>query len=153
MPGFNWYHDLGEYIAYYPVASVYVQATAVPSEASSTWIDRNTDITEFYTSAVLLVSGEQSNSTGVTCSVAANLQDATSSTGAGAADHGTATATSSTSSTSAPNHLTLEVDLDLTEANEFIRVQHTPTMSTDAAGPTLIYSVGLILSGGNLPAS
>jgi hypothetical protein len=157
MGSFAFQKDMGEYISVLALNGGSFTSTTDGSEVSSPWVSRTTAMSHPHQSGKLLLWAHSTLlAAGETITLAANLQDATSSTGAGAADHGSSTGSlviGSTASTAAQTvRGCLEVDVDLTEANAYIRGQSTVTLSA-ASGDGVQYMLGMVLAGaGTLPA-
>ncbi len=83
-----------------------------------------------------------------TLSLAANLQDATSSSGTGVADFGTALAATivATGDTGGSTETgVVELDFDVSGADQYVRIQFTPDLNatgTDTASISAIYVLG-----------
>lgn len=90
---------------------------------------------------------------GETVTISGNLQDATSSTGADVADHGSSTqsATIGSTSSTAAQDITgqLAFDVDLTEANRYLRTQCSLAFSsTSTSGDNVANVIPLLIFGG-----
>lgn len=101
-------------------------------EVDGPYFDRKPSTIGPYGSAKLVIAYRAVLAQAATLSFAANIQDATSSGGAGVADFGTAftkaaVATGGTGGSTETG--TIEFDFDLTTAREFIRAQVTPDLS------------------------
>lgn len=86
-----------------------------------------------------------------TLTLAANLQDATDGAGTGVADYGDAFAAAVVATGGAGGSTevgVIEIDVDLSGANLFVRGQVTPTLSA-AVTDTCALSAVLVLSGGS----
>lgn len=83
-------------------------------------------------SCKVVITYTASLAAGKTLSFAANLQDATDGAGAGVADYGTALASTVVASATGTNKGTVELDFDLSGAEQFIRAQITPDLSNTA---------------------
>lgn len=120
-----------------------VAATAAGSgdatEVNGQWVSRDIANVGMAVSAKLVIGYEAVLAEGKTLTIAANIQDATDSSGTGVADYGTAVAatTVATGDTGGSTERgTIELDFDLAEANEYVRAQFTPDLSasgTDTA--------------------
>lgn len=138
--------DIGANLAAkYAVAGTDVTAggSGDGTEVDGAWIDM-----QDFGSSKIVIAYTATLADGETLSIAANAQDATDSSGTGAADFGTAysstvVATGDTGGSTETG--VVELDLDVTEANRYVRVQFTPTMSaatTDTAELAAVYVVG-----------
>jgi hypothetical protein len=155
-------YDIGEWVAFYQIegSTATITATNDGSTNTTSYLDRlgsTGNWTNNYQSCMIVIPFSATLAAGETVSVLAHLEDATSSTGANAADHGsTATTTifGSTASTAAQQIDDAYVlDVNLREAQEFIRVAYVFTVSATASDQVDSYQVGLVLSGGDLPAT
>ena len=102
-------------------------------------------------SGVLVIAYTAVLAQDATLSLAANLQDASDSAGTGAADYGDALANAvvATGDTGGSTEIgTVEIDVDLSGADAFVRGQVTPTLSA-VATDTVALSAVLVLSGGD----
>lgn len=121
------------------------------TEVDGQWIDRMG-----FKSAKLVVTFDATLGDGDTLSIAANLQDATDASGTGAADFGDALADAvvATGGTGGSTEVgAVELDVNLTEANRFVRAQFTPDLSASTTD-TAIVAATLVLGGPNRkPAS
>lgn len=120
------------------------------AEVSSGYIDR-----QGYDSCKVIIAYEATLADTETIAVAANLQDASDSSGTAVADYGPALASAvqATSDGGGVESGVVELDFDLTGAKQFIRLQFTPDLSaanTDTANVT-----GVVVLGGaeNQPSS
>ncbi len=114
------------------------------AEQDGYWNDRTRKL-----SGVLVISYSATLAEDATLSIAANLQDASDSAGAGAADFGDAIANAvvATGGSGGSTEVgTVELDVDLSGADAFVRGQVTPTMSA-VATDTVALSAVLVLSG------
>jgi hypothetical protein len=142
--------DIGAYLtARYGVKAEPVAAGAGDNtEVDSGYIDR-----QGYDSCKMIIGYSATLAEGKTLSIAANLQDATSSGGAGVADYGTAKANGvvATGGTGGSTETgVVELDFDLSGANQFIRGQMTPDLSataTDTADLMMIIILGGAVKG------
>ena len=121
------------------------------TEVDGKWIDR-----QGYSSAKLIIGVRAVLGATETVTLAANLQDASDSSGTGAADYGSAVA-ATTAATGGGGGTTefgqIELDFDLSGAKRYIRPQFTPNLSR-ANTDTAIVSATLILGGADkLPAA
>lgn len=145
--------DIGAHIASRAgaVAAVTAGGGGDGAEVDGEWIDR-----QGFKSCVVVITYEATLGDGETLTLAGNLQDATDSAGTGAADFGDALASAvvATGGTGGSTERgTEEIEVNLTEAERFIRAQFTPTLS---AGTTDTANVAatIILGGPNRkPAS
>lgn len=114
------------------------------AEQSGYWNDRRRK-----NSAVLVISFTAVLAQGATLSLAANMQDATDGSGTGAADFGDAVANAvvATGGTGGTTEVgTLEIDIDLSSADGWLRGQVTPTLSA-ANTDTVAIAAVLVLGG------
>ena len=136
--------DAGALIAArYAVAGVDLTAGASASdgvEINGAWIDRQGFLSLKIVIVFRAVLGQDE-----TLKIAANAQDATASNGTGAADFGTAYASTTVATGGAGGSTetgVVEMDLDLTAADRYVRVQLTPNLSranTDTAEISAVY--------------
>jgi len=128
-------------------ASAGVDVTAAGSgdatEVDGAWIDRRN-----YTSMKAVIVYTTTLQSGETLSVAANLQDASDSSGTGAADFGdalTSTVQATGESGGSTETGVVELDFDLSAADRYVRLQFTPDLSasgTDTAELAAVYIIG-----------
>lgn len=128
-------------------ASAGIDATAGGSgdatEVNGAWIDRQN-----FGSVKVVVVYTATLAQDETLSVAGNLQDATDSSGTGAADFGTAysSAVQATGGSGGSTETgVVEFDFDLQTAKQYVRMQFTPDLSasgTDTAEIAAIYVLG-----------
>lgn len=117
------------------------------SEQSGAWVDRLGADYGTVQSAKLVITGTATLADAATLTVSANMQDATDSSGAGAADHGTAMAAAvvATGGTGGSTEtFTVEMDFDLSGAEQFMRSQILADLSaanTDTATWTATWIV------------
>lgn len=118
------------------------------TEASGAWIDRGG-----FESAKITIIGQTTLAEDETLAiVAANMQDASDSSGTDAADYGTAyapsaeTVTNTGGSGGSTEDVAIEFDVDLVGADEFVRFQVTPNMSASATD-TATLQVAIHLGG------
>jgi hypothetical protein len=114
------------------------------TEQDGYWVDRDDRL-----SGVLIVNYSATLAEGETLTLAANLRDATDSSGTGAADYGDAYAAAvvATGGTGGSTETgVIEIDVDLGEANRYIQGQVTPTLSA-VATDTVAMSAVFVLSG------
>ena len=105
------------------------------TEANGNWVSRDDATSGMAVSAKLIIAYAATLAEDETLSIDVNIQDASNSGGTGAADYGAAyeatdVATGGTGGTTEEG--TIELDFDLSSANEFVRSQVTPDLS--AAG-------------------
>lgn len=115
-------------------------------EQDGYWNDRSRRL-----SGVLVITYVAVLAQDETLSIGGNLQDATDAAGTGAADYGDALASAvvATGDTGGSTEIgTVEIDVDLSGAREFVRGQFTPTLSA-ASIDTVDLAAVLILSGGD----
>jgi hypothetical protein len=153
--------NIGAYIATRHAGQVSVVAggAADGTEVDGGWIDRQ----DFH-SAKVVVSYTTTLADTESLTIAANLQDASDSSGTGAADYGAVFASTSmvTSDGGTTEIGQAEFDIDFlggtqgaadgTAADRYIRVQFTPTMS--ASGTDTAELMAIVILGGaeNVPA-
>ncbi len=118
------------------------------TEVSGAWVDRK-GTKGISMSAKVVISFEAILTIGQTLSFGFNMQDATDIAGTAAADYGdvvapTIVATGQSGGETVDD--TIEFDVDLSGANEFIRIQATPDLSAGGTD-TLKWSSTLILFG------
>lgn len=144
--------DIGAQIAGRACAAATAVAagTGDATEVSGQWIDR-----QGFLSAKLIVTYQAVLAEGETISIAANLQDATDSSGTGAADFGTASADAvraTGGSGGSTERGVVEIDVDLSAARQYVRAQFTPNLSASGTD-TAILSAVLVLGGAeSIPA-
>lgn len=115
-------------------------------EQDGYWNDRSRRL-----SGVLMITFTAVLAEDATLSIGANLQDASDSAGTGAADFGDAIASAvvATGGSGGSTEIgTVELDVDLSGADAFVRGQITPTLSA-ASIDTVDISAVLVLSGGD----
>lgn len=121
------------------------------SEISGAYVDR-----DGYLSAKLVLAYEAALTEDATLTIAANLQDATSTGDAGIDDYGdaySATIVATGDTGGSTERGVVELDFDLSGANQYIRPQYTATLSATQTDTVLIGAV-LILGGGEtLPST
>ena len=126
------------------------------TEANGVWLDRKVPNAGLAMSAKVIISYEAALGEGNTLKFGFNLQDATSNAGAGADDYGDAypsTVVATGGAGGSTEKGTVEFDIDLAGANEFIRTQTTPDLSA-ANTDTLKYMVTVVFFGAdNQPMS
>lgn len=125
------------------VSSATAAGTGDATEVNGAYIDR-----QGFSSLKVVIAYSAVLAATKTLSIAANLQDATSSAGAGVADFGSAMA-STVVATGATGGSTetgvVELDFDISGADQFVRVQYTPDLSntgTDTASLAAVYVLG-----------
>ena len=147
-------HNIGAYIKAV-IASVVTAVTAAGSgdntEVDGVWIDRMG-----YNSLSVLIHYQATLAAAKTIAIAANLQDASDSSGTGAADYGDAyakTVQATGSGGGSTEKGVLKLDFDLKTADRYVRVQFTPDLS--ASGTDTASLVASIVLGGadSLPAA
>lgn len=136
-------------------AQIVGRVCAVPDEATAggsgddaevdgEWIDR-----QGYLSGKLIIAFEATLADGETLSIGSNFQDASDSSGTGAADFGDAEA-SAVRATGGSGGSTekgqVEIDIDLSGAKQFVRAQFTPDLS--AAGTDTAKLAAVLVLGG-----
>lgn len=125
-------------------ASAGVDVTAGGSgdntEVNGAWIDRRG-----FSSLKVVICYTATLAQSATLSFAANLQDASDSSGTGVADYGDALATTAVSTGGtggSTNTGVVELDFDLTGCDRYVRIQYTPNLSasgTDVAEMGAVY--------------
>jgi len=126
------------------IANVITATGAAGTEQDGYWNNRKRKL-----SGVLVISYTAVLGQDETLSIAANLQDATDAAGAGAADYGDAFADAIVATGGAGGSTeigTVEIDVDLSSANGWVRGQVTPTLSAGTVDTVAISAV-LVLSG------
>jgi len=119
------------------------------TEDSGAYVDR-----QGYLSAKLVITFEAVLQATETLSIAANAQDATDSSGTGVADFGTAFANTVVATGGAGGSTergTVEIDLDLNTANQYLRAQFTPDLSAGATDTAIITSTFILGGADELP--
>jgi hypothetical protein len=146
--------DIGAYIlAVFAdfVPNIVAAAGGDNTESSGVYIDR-----QDYNSAKVVITYEAVLGEDETLSVAANVQDASDSSGTGVADYGDALANAVVAtggSGGSTEQGTVVLDVNLDEAKQFIRTQFTPDLSA-ANTDTAEISVTVILGGAvEIPAA
>lgn len=142
-----------KYFAVYPLDYFTELTTATHSTKATSWLDRTSLFADYETASVVAFI-EANLPTAATCTYSANVQEATSSTGAGAADFGSSTQSvvvGSTASTAAQTATqgALKYSFKLREANQYVRLQHSvafSSASTSAANDVAVFA-GLYLGG------
>lgn len=158
MANFAFQKDGGEWTAYYPLdgSTVALTDTSDGSTQNTAYVSRSSTgpLTEFYQSAQIVVPATVTITSTETVTISAHLEDATSSTGAGLANFSSTGTATITSTATATVYGALVHNVNLTEANQFIRVSYD--IATDGASTNSLidsYQVGLNLFGGDLPSS
>ena len=142
MPSFNLHKNVGAYVSVYPLEGNILTETTTEthSTGASGWVDRLNDWSKNYQSCKAGFIVHATLPAAATVTISGNLQDATSSSGAGAADHGSSTQSAvigSTASTAAQTlYGGLFYDVDLTEANQFLRAQYSLSFSSSSTSAT-----------------
>ncbi len=117
------------------------------TEANGEWVDRK-DLTDgIAMSAKLVFVLEATLAAAANMTLLANFQDATDASGTGAADYGTPfPVTTVLASTPGGTVFTVvEIDVNLSSAREFVRIQFTPNLSaanTDTARCAAVWLFG-----------
>lgn len=161
MAGFGFQKDMGEWVAVNLLtgSSAAILSTLATSTSNSSWVDRSStgDLSNYYHSGqiVMPVTAELQAAEQLTFN--AHLEDATSSTGAGTANFSSTYSVTlgSTAATAGTYRGVIVGDLNLTEANQFIRVAWDMTASTISTGGSQLtsYAILLNLAGGDTPAT
>lgn len=137
--------DIGAYLRgnFGGAASATAAGAGDNTEVDGPWVDRRG-----YMSVKLCVGWTATLADTETFSLAYNLQDASDSSGTGAADYGTVVASTVQGTASGAETLTgvAALDIDLQTADRFIRAQHTPDLS--AAGVDTSISCAILILGG-----
>ena len=124
------------------------------TEVDCAWVDRIIDAAAeggMAMSAKLVISFTATLAEGETLSFAAQMQDATASDGTGVADYedAVASAVAATGDSGGSTETgTVEIDVDLSHANQFVRSQVTPDLSAGATD-TAEWSACLVFFGHN----
>ncbi len=117
--------------------------TGDATEVDGAYIDR-----QGFSSLKVVIAYKAVLAQAKTLSIAANLQDATSSAGAGVADYGEAMASAvvATGDTGGSTETgVVELDFDISGADRYVRVQYTPDLNasgTDTASLSAVYVLG-----------
>lgn len=125
------------------IASATAGGTGDATEKDCAYIDR-----QGFSSLKVVIAYSATLAATKTLSVAANLQDATSSAGAGVADYGSAMASAvvATGGTGGSTETgVVELDFDISGADQYVRLQFTPDLSatgTDTATISAVYILG-----------
>jgi hypothetical protein len=151
--------DVGEFVSVAVLDSLSELTTATHSTTASGYLDRLDGFTAQSAKVCFFIHAQII--TGETITLSGQLQDATSTTGAGLADFGSSTQSltiGSTASTAAQANVAgvLAYDVDLTEANRYLRSQISLSFSaaTTAAAHEAHVVAALITGGGEvLPSS
>lgn len=144
--------DIGSYIksAFCGAASATAAGTGDATEVDGAYIDRQDHL-----SAKLVISYTATLQQDETLTIAANMQDASDSSGTGVADYGTAYAATvvATGGTGGSTETgTVELDVDLAAAKQYVRAQFTPDLSASGTD-TAIVSAVLILGPNSIPVA
>lgn len=125
------------------ISSATAGGTGDTTEVNGAYVDR-----QGFSSLKVLIPYSAVLAATKTLSIAANLQDATSSAGAGVADFGSAMASAivATGPTGGGTVAgVVELDFDVSGADQYVRVQYTPDLSatgTDTANLAAVYVLG-----------
>ena len=125
-------------------------------EVNGPWLDRRNDVKGPHLSVAVMILWEAVLTNSKTLSLAANLQDATSAVGAGAADFGTALANAVVATSDASPNETIrgvtKFAVNLGAARQFLRLQLTANLS--ATGTDTVKLAAVFVFGGDdvLPA-
>lgn len=120
--------------------------TGDATEVDGAWIDRKPSDVGAFLSAKVIIAYTASLTADKTLAFAAQIRDATDSSGTGADDYGDAIASTVVASATGTNTGTVEIDVDLAAAREFIQVQVTPDLSASGTD-TLEWSAVLVFFG------
>lgn len=142
--GFRARSEYGDYFA---------QTAGSTAEASGDWVDRDTEASGMANSAKLVIVYDTTLGDTETLSLAVNIQDATASDGSGNADFGTALTNTqvAVSDGGTTETGTIELDFDLTAANQFVRCQITPTLSAANTDTVRIMATWIFFGGDRAP--
>lgn len=151
--------DIGAYIksglSVVPQSAVTAGSSLDGSEITGTAFDRLSLTSEPYLSAKVVIPYTSALSAGETATIVANVQDSVASS-AGWADYDDkdgSTANTANLSTAALSG-TLEFDIDLSRAKQYVRIQLTPTISSTATDTVTVGGGVFIFGGPNiLPAA
>ncbi|HSF40312.1 MAG TPA: hypothetical protein VLT87_11010 [Thermoanaerobaculia bacterium] len=135
-------NDFGAYIAgrYAAISTLTAGGTGDATEVDGEWIDRR----GFHSLSVFFIYTSSLTAT-KTLSLAANLQDASDSSGTGAADFGDAYAATVQATGAGTKIGVKQLDFDLRMASSHVRIQYTPDLShtgTDTATVAVLYVLG-----------
>lgn len=125
------------------IASATAGGTGDATEKNCAYIDR-----QGFSSLKVVIAYSAALAEDKTLSIASNLQDATSSAGAGVADFGDAMASAvvATGGTGGSTETgVVELDFDISGADQYVRLQFTPDLSatgTDTATLSAVYILG-----------
>lgn len=125
------------------ISSATAGGTGDTTEVNGAYVDR-----QGFSSLKVLIPYSAVLAATKTLSITANLQDATSSAGAGVADFGSAMASAvvATGPTGGGTVTgVVELDFDVSGADQYVRVQYTPDLSatgTDTANLAAVYVLG-----------
>lgn len=152
MGGLSRYHNGGAFCKAIPLLQA-VALTAGGSgnntEVNSGWIN-----VEGYLSAKLVIQAESNIAANKALQMSANLEDATDSSGDGAADFGGSVTTKQMDggTGSESNSLSvLEMDFDLAGARGFVRAQITPNLTATGTDTSSVSATLLLFGGGEDP--
>lgn len=124
-------------------------STGDATEVNCEYVDRKQSDHGPFMSMKVIITYTTTLAAAATLTFAGNMQDATSAGGAGVADYGNAfTATTIATGPSGGGTVTgtVEIDVDLSAAREFVRAQLTPNLSA-ANTDTLEWSATYVLFG------
>lgn len=119
------------------------------TEVDCAWVDRMDEHLGLAMSAKLVITYEAALADGQSLTFAGNFQDASDIAGAGAADYSDlilATIVAAANSAGSLEQGTVEIDVDLSGAKQFIRSQLTPNLSAGGTD-TLKWTANLVLYG------
>lgn len=125
------------------VSSATAAGTGDATEVNGAYIDR-----QGFSSLKVVIAYSTTLAQTKTLSIAANLQDATTSGGTGVADFGDAMASTvvATGDTGGSTETgVVELDFDISGADQYVRVQYTPDLNasgTDTATLSAVYILG-----------
>lgn len=125
------------------VSSATAAGTGDATEVNGAYIDR-----QGFSSLKVVIAYSATLAQAKTLSIAANLQDATTSGGTGVADFGDAMASAvvATGPTGGGTVTgVVELDFDISGADQYVRVQYTPDLNasgTDTASLSAVYILG-----------
>lgn len=129
--------------------------TGDATEASGPWVSRDDSAAGMAKSAKLVITWEATLTDTKTLSIGVNIQDATDSSGTGAADYGTAYAAAvvATSDGGGTESGVMEFDFDLSSANEYVRTQITPDLNASGTDVVTIHAAWVFYGGNNTPVT
>lgn len=153
MNGIAAMRNVGAYITsrFGDLATAVAAGTGDNTESDGVYVDR-----DGFESAKMIIAFEAVLQATETLSIAANVQDATSSGGAGVADYGDAFANAvvATGDTGGSTERgVIEIDVDLNMANQYIRSQVTPNLSASGTDTCNISVVWVLGGARTLPAA